>query len=129
MTAKLRCWWTPMGVISAYEASKKSFKPLGAELPTEEACLRAGFSFIPMVMEAHGGGWGADARGVIGSISRCAAAARNVGPAAASLDIARRISIALHRENARTILKRRMWAGDDWDVEESCDVSSDADWA
>ena len=80
-------------------------------LPTEEACSRAGFSFIPMVMEAHGGGWGAGARAIVGSRARCVAAVRNVEPSVASLDIAQRISVALHRENARAILKRRLWAG------------------
>ena len=83
----------PEGAIAAYEELKRGFQPPGAELPTEEACLRAGFRFIPMVMEAHGGGWGAGARGVIGAISRCVAAARNVEPSVASLELAQRISI------------------------------------
>ena len=93
----------------------RSFMPVGAELPTDEACRRAGFEFIPMVMEAHGGGWGAGARAVIGKIASCVAAARSIDPAAASLEIAQRISVALHRENARAILKRRLWVGEEWD--------------
>ena len=71
-----------------------------------------------MVMEAHGGGWGAGARAVVGSLAKCVAAARNIEPAAASLDIAQRISVALHRENARAILKRRLWVGDSWDADD-----------
>ena len=82
-----------------------------------------------MVMEAHGGGWGADARAVIGSIARCVAAARSIEPAAASLEIAQRISIALHRENARAILKRRLWAGGSGEEEEPCEASPDAELA
>jgi hypothetical protein len=119
----------PEGAIKAYEDSKRSFRPPGAELPTEEACLRAGFCFIPMVMEAHGGGWGAEARAAIASIARCVAAARCIEPAAASLAIAQRISVALHRENARAVLKRRMWAGDAADGEEPDEASPDADLA
>ncbi len=118
-----------MRVIKAYEDSKRSFHPPGADFPTREACHRAGFSFIPMVLEAHGGGWGAGARAVIVSISRCVAAARNVEPAAASLDIALRIPIGLHPEKARAILKRRMWAGDEWDADEPGEESPDADMA
>ena len=67
--------------------------------------------FIPMVVEAQGGGWGAAGRSVIGAVARCVAAARSVELVAASLDIAQHISIALHRENARAILERRMAAG------------------
>ena len=119
----------PEGAISAYEDLKRGFRPPGAELPTEEACLRAGFSFIPMVMEAHGGGWGAGARGVIGALARCVAAARNVEPSVASLELAQRISIAFHRESARAILKRRLWAGDERAGDEPEEASLDADLA
>ena len=118
-----------MWAIKAYEDAKRSFRPNGAELPTEEACRVAGFSFVPMVMEAHGGGWGAGARAVIASIARCVAAARNIEPAAASLEIAQRISIALHRESARAILKRRMMAGGGEEGEEPGEASPDADMA
>ena len=119
----------PEEVVRQYEDAKRAFRPPGAELPTEEACLREGFAFIPMVMEAHGGGWGAAARSVIGAVARCVAATRNVEPAVVSLDIAQRISIALHTENARAILKRRLWVGDEWDAEEPGEVSPDADMA
>ena len=105
----------------------RDFKPPGADLPTGEACAQAGFDFVPMIMESHGGGWGAGARKVIGDIARCVAAARKIDPAAASLDIAQRISVALHRENARAILKRRLWAGDDWDADDPGEASLDAD--
>ena len=80
-----------MGAIKAYEDVIRSPRPPGSLLPTDEACREAGFSFVPMVMEAHGGGWGAGARAVIGSIARCVAAACSVEPAVASLEIAQRI--------------------------------------
>jgi hypothetical protein len=119
----------PEGAIKAYEEEKRNFKPNGAELPTGEACRLAGFTFYPMVMEAHGGGWGAEARAVIGSIAKCVAAARSCEPASASLEIAQRISIALHRENARAILKRRMWSDEANLGDEPSEVSPDADLA
>ena len=119
----------PEGAIKAYEDAKRSYRPPGALLPTEEACQSAGFAFVPMVMEAHGGGWGADARAVIGSIARCVAAARNVEPSVASLELAQRISIALHRENARAILRRRLWEGGEEDGDEPQEASPDADLA
>ena len=118
-----------MGAISAYEDEKRRFQPAGAELPTEEACRRVGFLFIPMVMEAHGGGWGAGARAVIGSWARCVAATRCIEPAVVAPDIAQRISVALHRENARAILKRRLLAGDDLEGSEPDEESPDADAA
>ena len=129
MTARRRCWPTPMGAIKAYDDAKRCFQRLGALLPIEEACSRAGFSFIPMDMETHGGGWGAGARAIVGSLARCVATVRNVEPSVASLDIAQRISAALHRENARAILKRRLWAGEDWGGEELGEASPDADLA
>mgnify|MGYP002809994340 CR=1 FL=1 len=89
--------------MTAYEDSKRSFKPAGAPLPTGEACAQAGFEFIPMVMEAHGGGWGAGARAVIGSLARCVAVARNIDPASASLDFAQPISASLLRFNSRAL--------------------------
>ena len=117
----------PEAVIRKYEDSKRNFRPQGADLPTGEACVLAGFDFVPMVMEAHGGGWGAGARTVIGEVARCVAAARNISSAAASLDIAQRISVALHRENARAIFRRRMWAGDGWEDEAPGEASLAAD--
>ena len=119
----------PEGAISAQEDEKRRFQPVGAEPPTEEACRRAGFLFIPMVMEAHGGGWGAGARAVIGSLARCVTVTRCIEPAAVALDIAQRISVALHRENARAILTRRLWAGDDLEGSAPDAESSDADAA
>ena len=117
----------PEAVIREYEDSKRSFQPPGADLPTGEACVLAGFDFVPMVMEAHGGGWGAGAREVIGAVARCVAAARNIAPAAASLDIAQHISVALHRENARAVLKRRIWVGAEWEDEAPGEASPAAD--
>ena len=62
--------------------------------------------FVPMVVEAHGGGWSPLARATLDWISKHQASCHNDDPAAISLKIAQRISCTLHRENARAILQR-----------------------
>ena len=74
--------------------------------PPEELCRQQGFRFVPMVFEAHGGSWGVSARAVIDVISKSLALTTGDAPESSSLQIAQRLSLALHRENARAILKR-----------------------
>ena len=73
---------------------------------TQELCTAAGFRFVPVVFEAHAGGWSPMARGLFDWIAREAAARQHEDPGSVSLRIAQRISVALHRENARAILMR-----------------------
>ena len=73
---------------------------------TEEICNSAGFQFVPMILEAHGGGWSPSFRKAVNWIS-AAGAARGIDTKAAwSLQMAQRISCSLQRENARSILRR-----------------------
>ena len=73
---------------------------------TEQLCTTAGFRFVPVVFEAHAGGWSPMARGLFDWLAREAAARHNEDAGSVSLRIAQRISVALHRENARAILFR-----------------------
>ena len=91
---------TPGLVFQRYDDMKRSFKD------TAKSCEAQGFKFNPMVLEAHGGGWSPLMRNVVDWISKQQAVVTNEEHAAVSLRVAQRISCALHRENARAILRR-----------------------
>ena len=91
---------TPGFVFQRYEHLKRSFKG------TAQSCEAQGFDFVPMVFEAHGGGWSPLARATLDWVSKQQASCHNDDPAAVSLKIAQRISCTLHRENARAVLQR-----------------------
>ena len=59
-----------------------------------------------MVVEAHGGGWGPAAKGVWRFLARAKAAQTGQDESATAQELAQRIDITLHRENARAILRR-----------------------
>jgi hypothetical protein len=105
----------PDAVYSQYEAFKRSHDDTGA------ACAAQGFTFTPLVFEASGGSWSSLARRTLDWVARHGAAARLEDPDKASLRMAQRISVSLHRENARAVLKRAAWreppttAGGWWD--------------
>ena len=90
----------PGKVFEQYNRYKREYKN------TAEICKEAGFCFMPMVIEAHGGGWSPTARRVLAWLARQGAAANLEAPAAVSLRIAQRTSCILQRENARAILRR-----------------------
>ena len=94
--------------IVAYEQRKRDFIPEGETESTETLCNRQGFCFNPMVLDAHGGGMGKDFRSVVDAIGKQAAAVSGLRSDFHSLLIAQRISMTLHRENARAILRRRV---------------------
>ena len=90
----------PFSVFEAYEDFKRG------HLDTERSCEEQGFAFQPMVLEAHAGAWSLAARRVLETVARGQAATWNEKHEAASLLIAQRLSAALHRENARAVMKR-----------------------
>ena len=91
---------SPETVFHRYERHKREYKH------TADSCEAAGFRFTPMVLEAHGGGWSSLARGTFDWIARQTAAVQFEDPSTTALKMAQRISVSLHRENARAILKR-----------------------
>ena len=68
--------------------------------------MKRGFKFIPLVLEAHGGGWSPLLRATVDYIARLQAASQYEVSSMVSLKIAQCISCTLHRENARAILRR-----------------------
>ena len=91
---------TPELVFERYNRFKREYRD------TALSCQEVGVQFVPMVIEAHSGGWSPLARSQLAWIAQQAAAASNEEPALTALRMAQRISATLHRENARAILKR-----------------------
>ena len=87
-------------VFEDYEDYKRTYKD------TERQCKDQGFSFQPLVLEAHGGGWSKAFRAVVGEVARRQRAAWNNAHEEPSLRIAQRLSISINAENARAVLRR-----------------------
>jgi len=73
---------------------------------TARQCAEQGFTFLPMVVEAHGGGWGREARRAFGVLAKRVADATGEDAAVVADQQAQRLSVSLHRENARAVLRR-----------------------
>ena len=90
----------PNCVFESYEDYKFTYKYTG------QFCEAAGFQFTPMVLETHSGAWSPAARRMLDWLASSQSATKGVSKEAASFIIAQRLSVSLHRENARAILKR-----------------------
>ena len=77
-------------------------------LDTKTQCQGQGITFVPMVMEAVGGGWGKTARGVWSELAKTSvlAYAELQTEDASAVMLRQRLSMTLHRENARACLRR-----------------------
>ena len=91
---------SPSAIWGQYEEFKRNY------LSTEGACSEQDLSFLPFIVEAHGGGLGPTARRVVGHLARHGAAREGEAPEASAARLLRRISTSIHRENARAILRR-----------------------
>ena len=92
----------PDGVTCRYEDFKCHHQDTRAD------CLAQGISFIPMVLEAVGGGWGKMARCVWSELAKNSALANGelVSEGACAVMLRRWLSMGLHQENARACLRR-----------------------
>jgi hypothetical protein len=75
---------------------------------TRTLCQTQGITFIPMVMEAVGGSWGSVARGVWSALAKTSALATGElqSERTCAILLRQRLSMTLHRENARACAKR-----------------------
>ena len=89
-------------VLTKYEDFKCSYKD------TKTLCLAQGITFTPMIIEAVGGGWCKTARGVWSELAKSSALATGELETAntCAVMLLQRLSMTLHRENARACLKR-----------------------
>ena len=85
----------------AYAQRKKSF------LDTSRQCAEQGLTFVPMVLEAHGGGWGAEARRVLSTLAHKTAAITGEMPSVVSERHAQQLSVLLQKKNSRAVLCRQ----------------------
>ena len=90
----------PASVFGSYEDYKRH------HLDTEKKCEEQGLKFLPFVIEVHGGGLGPVARRVLGELARAGAAREWEEVEVQASSLLRRMSISVHRENARAILRR-----------------------
>ena len=87
-------------VLLKYEDHKESY------LDTKRACEDDGMSFLPLIIEAVGGGWGNKARNVWSELAKSIALATGEQSSTTAVRFLQGFSLTLHRENARTILRR-----------------------
>jgi len=90
----------PSRLFTDYEEFKNKYKD------TKSKCEQEGFTFTPLVFEAHGGGFSVATRHVLEHIAKQQKTAGLFYKEGASLRLAQRISTALHMANSRAILKR-----------------------
>ena len=94
---------------SAHDASAAVFAYEGykcAYLDTHAQCRAEGMAFIPMVMEGHGGGWGTEAAKFWSKLAKSHALTSGELRASVLSRFLGALSIIVHRENARAILRR-----------------------
>jgi hypothetical protein len=92
----------PQAVLTRYEDFKCSFKD------TKTLCQSQGITFIPMIIEATGGGWGKMARCVWTELAKSSALATGEleSNSSCAIMLQQRLAMTLHRENARACLRR-----------------------
>ena len=91
----------PARITTRYEDLKCSYKD------TRDACLAQGISFIPMVVEATGGGWGKSARCVWPKLAKSSSLSRGelATESTCAIHFLQRLSMIVHRGNARACLR------------------------
>ena len=86
--------------IARYEDFKRNY------LDTARACTEEGFGFSPMIVEAHGGGWGPVAEKVFLELAKAKSLLTGEPKDILLNQLYQNLGVSLHRENARAVLKR-----------------------
>ena len=73
---------------------------------TEASCQEEGITFIPVVCEADGRGWGPSAHKVWSELAKHKALASGKQDSTIVSRLLQSLGLILHRENARSILRR-----------------------
>ena len=84
----------------AYEDVKRSY------LQTESLCQEEGITFIPMICEADGGGWGPAAHKVWTDLAKHKSIISGETDSIIVNRLLQSLGLILHKENARSILRR-----------------------
>jgi hypothetical protein len=86
--------------VSAYEDVKRS------HLDTAASCQAEGLTFIPVVCEADGGGWGPAAQKTWNELAKHKSALTGEDVSKVAVRLLQSLGLVLHRENARAIIRR-----------------------
>ena len=86
--------------LTSYEQYKNSY------LDTANHCASEGISFLPMVVEAHSGAWGPTAAKVWLKLSKAISLVSGESTSVETLRARQNLALTLHRETARSILRR-----------------------
>ena len=86
-----------------YEDYKREY------LDTAQTCADEGLTFIPVVAEAHGGGWSPNAHKLLSELAKRKASLTGELDSKVACELHQKLGLILHRENARAILRR--WPG------------------
>ena len=89
---------------SAAAKSYEDFKR--SHLDTETACLSEGVTFIPIICEADGGGWGPTAHAVWSELAKHKSILTGEQDSITAMRLLQSLGLVVHRENARSILRR-----------------------
>ena len=92
----------PEVALNKYEDLKCNYQD------TKARCSEQGITFLPLIMEASGGGWSKTARVVWSELAKSSALAMGELETSAScaIQFQQRVSMLLHKENARACLRR-----------------------
>ena len=85
---------------SAYEDTKRS------HLDTAASCQAEGLTFIPVVCEADGGGWGPAAQKTFSELAKHKSALTGEDASKVAVQLYQSLGLVLQRENARAIIRR-----------------------
>ena len=85
----------------AYEDFKRE------HLNTQQLYQQEGITFIPVIAEADGGGWGPEAHKVFNELAKHTSSMTGEPKSIVANHILQSLCLTLHRENARAILRRR----------------------
>ena len=89
-----------LSCLTAYEEFKRSYQN------TDQMCANNGITFVPMVFEAHSGGWGPAATKVWLRLSRAISLISGESTAVEVLRAKQIMGLTLQRETVRAILRR-----------------------
>jgi hypothetical protein len=90
----------PGTALERYEEAKRQHGD------TQRRCQAEGLTFLPLVVEAHGGGWGPEARRAFAVLAKRVADTTGETAATVAAQQAQRLSVLLQRENSRAVLRR-----------------------
>ena len=87
-------------VTKDYEHFKRTY------LDTESKCREEGITFIPIICEADGGGWGPAAHAVFSELAKYKSSMTGESSSITATYLLQSLGLILHKENARAILRR-----------------------